>query len=126
VPDEAPALRAWLFRILRNVWIDQHRRAAVSRGLESEAAPREPEVWHFDDRLIDGLSLREALAQLDPLHREVVALIDIAGFRYREVAAILEVPLGTVMSRLSRARLALLEVIGGKVALLSAARRRRS
>ncbi len=125
-PDEAGALRAWLFRILRNAWIDQHRRAAVTARGQAAIAPDEPEVWHYDDRLIAEMTLREAVERLEPLHREIIALIDIAGFRYREVAAILDIPIGTVMSRVSRARLALLDAIGGNVHLLEAARRRPS
>lgn len=125
-PGDAAALRAWLFRILRNCWIDEHRRSSTASTARAAMPPPEPQVWLYDDRLIAELTLREALSRLEALHREVLALIDIAGFRYREAAEILDVPIGTVMSRLSRARLALLEAIGGNVELLDAARRRRS
>jgi RNA polymerase sigma-70 factor (ECF subfamily) len=124
-PNSGGSACAWLFRIVRNAWIDQHRREDV-RALAPPAGSIDQEYWHFDDRLIAELSVREALGQLEPLHREVIELIDISGFRYREAAQILGVPVGTVMSRLSRARLALLDVIGGDVRSLDAARRRTS
>jgi RNA polymerase sigma-70 factor (ECF subfamily) len=110
---------------VRNAWIDQHRREAA-RSVELPADPLERERWHYDDRLIAELTVRQGLARIEPMHREVIELVDLAGFRYAEVADILGIPLGTVMSRLSRARLALLEAIGGNVRALDAARRRRS
>lgn len=124
-PRNGQSARAWLFRILRNTWIDQHRRDAV-RTAEPIIDPADHERWHFDDRLIAELTVRAGLARLEPLHREVIELVDIFGFRYGEAAEILGVPVGTVMSRLSRARLALLDAIGGNVHSLAAARRRQS
>jgi RNA polymerase sigma-70 factor (ECF subfamily) len=124
-PNSGRSACAWLFRIVRNAWIDQHRREAV-RMVAPPPVPLEQERWHFDDRLIAELTVRRALGRLEPLHREVIELVDICGFRYREVAGILDIPVGTVMSRLSRARLALLDAIGGNVRSLEAARRRMS
>jgi RNA polymerase sigma-70 factor (ECF subfamily) len=63
---------------------------------------------------------------LDPAQREVIELVDLQGFRYAEAADIIGVPIGTVMSRLSRARLTLLEIVGGTVRSLDTARRRQS
>jgi RNA polymerase sigma-70 factor (ECF subfamily) len=122
-PHNGCSIRAWLFRIVRNGWIDQHRREIVRISLPA-AGPVEQEPWHYDDRLIAELTIREALLRLDPPHREIIELVDISGFSYREAAEILEIPVGTVMSRLSRARLALLDAIGGNVTSLDAARRR--
>ncbi len=120
-PSDERALRAWLFRILRNTFIDQQRRRA-REGAESipaygeavesgEDAPLQW-TWNHDDALISALTVRLALRRLSVRHREVIALVDIAGFTYEEAAKILEIPRGTVMSRLSRARMALLAVIG--------------
>lgn len=122
-PRSEQAVRPWLFRILRNLWIDQHRRDLVRRE-EAQPALAEQERWHYDDRLIAELTVQKGLARIDPMHREIIRLVDLFGFRYAEVADILDIPLGTVMSRLSRARLALLDAIGGNVRSLESARRR--
>lgn len=70
--------------------------------------------WRHDDRLIAEITVKQALERLDATHRDIIELVDLAGFRYAEAAEILGVPVGTVMSRLSRARLALLDEIGGR------------
>lgn len=124
-PEEAERVRAWLFAILRNIWIDEHRRGAVGAIAAEEAL--EEEQWRHDDRLIAAITVRQALGRLDPLHREIVELVDLAGFRYGEAADILGVPVGTVMSRLSRARLLLLNAIeGGTVHPFAARQRKRA
>jgi len=62
------------------------------------------------------VALREAFRRLSPQHREILALVDLAGFSYQEAAAILAVPIGTVMSRVSRARRALIEALSQRLA----------
>lgn len=102
-------MRSWLFKIIRNAWIDDFRR---TKGKVAELpADALENSWRYDDQLIAELTVRQAMERIDPVHREVVTLIDLAGYRYAEAAEILGVPIGTVMSRLSRARLALLENI---------------
>ncbi len=124
-PEDAERIRAWLFAILRNVWIDEHRRGAVSAAAAEETL--EDGRWRHDDRLIAAITVRQALERLEPLHREIVELVDLAGFCYGEAADILGVPVGTVMSRLSRARLLLLNAIeGGTVRPFAARQRKRS
>lgn len=121
-PAEDHRIRAWLFAILRNIWIDEYR-----RGKTPALAPEDSvdvSHWRHDDRLIAEITVRQALDHLDPPHREILELVDLAGFRYAEAAEILGVPVGTVMSRLSRARLALLEAIeGGNLRPLATRRR---
>lgn len=118
VPRDEAAYRAWLFPILRNAFLDRRRRAGRSGptvGID-EADTANGEIWQGDDRLISTLTVRLGMAKLAPTHREVLAAVDIAGFSYAEAAVFLSVPVGTVMSRLSRARQALLHMIGeGKV-----------
>lgn len=112
-PADRPALRAWLFRILRNAWIDTRRRE-MSAPFEAEEPKDLPdgEYWRGDERLIDQITVKQALERLSLTHREVISLVDFAGFTYDEVATILDVPAGTVMSRLARGRKALLVALG--------------
>lgn len=112
VPAADGALRAWLFRILRNAWIDQHRRDRVDFMAEPPEPPRDgAEYWSQDARLINSIAIRQAMSRLPAAYRDIIALADLGGFSYAEAAAILGVPIGTVMSRLSRARQALLEML---------------
>ena len=111
--DPARPLRAWLFAILRNVFISNLRRSgrtAVVKtvddlvGGEGSVAPAQ------EDRLSAAL-VAEALDRLPHQHREVIVLVGIEEMSYREVAEITGVPIGTVMSRLSRARSALRDIL---------------
>ena len=108
-------LRAWLLRILTNLNIDRGRRAQRtpdSQPLEEgdyflynriEAATGETE----EERVLDRLSqdhVAEALSEVPHDFRDVVVLVDIGDFSYAEAAQILDIPIGTVMSRLHRGR----------------------
>lgn len=98
-------LRAWLFTVMHHVFLNQQR------GVRPAS-----DFVELDDSLpvaarpdgVDGqLELRDvagALAQLAPEHREVLLLVALEEMRYDEVAKVLAIPVGTVMSRLSRAR----------------------
>ncbi len=70
------------------------------------------EYWLGNERFITVLTVKLETAKLPRRHREIIALIDIVGFSYAEAARHLDVPVGTVMSRISRARRALLDAIG--------------
>ncbi len=110
VPSDEAAYRAWLFAILRNAATDARRRRrgeTAAIGTEADTS----EVWGCDDRYIASVTVQQALRRIPDDAREVIALVDIAGFSYAETAALLGVPTGTVMSRLSRARQTLLRVI---------------
>lgn len=86
-------VRAWLFRILLNAHL-QHRRKARIEIAEDRR----------DDALLQRLELMQALDRLPEDHRTVLLLGAVEGFTCREIAEILSLPIGTVMSRLSRAR----------------------
>ena len=108
-------LDSWLYRIMRNLWIDTAR----SRGRKAafEAPPEAGELAGFDPRagMEAAIDLGRAMAAMDRLpeeQREVVALILIEGLGYRETAELLELPIGTVSSRLVRGRNALLRMMG--------------
>ena len=107
VPADAPAYRAWMFRIVRNAALDQLRRM---RFAPAEEAPP-VDLWRFDNACIAKITVEQGLATLGAQHRDIIALIDIAGFSYAEAADLLGVPVGTVMSRITRARNALLAAI---------------
>ena len=108
VPTDAPAYRAWVFRIVRNAALDELR-ARAPRKYEPPDAP--VDLWRFDDACIAKITVEQGLAAIAPVHREIIALIDIAGFSYAEAADMLGIPVGTVMSRIARARAALLQTI---------------
>ena len=112
-PGDEPAYRAWLFRILRNAFLDEERRAGRNGRLDAELEtfPDCGEIWRFDEGLISALTVRIGLSKLSPQHREVITLVDLVGFSYGESAALIGVPPGTIMSRLSRARQCLLKAI---------------
>ena len=111
-PRDERAYRAWLFRILRNAFLDQtrHNKAAVSATDDEIFAP-ETEFWQGNERFITVLTVKLEMAKLPRRQREIIALIDIVGLSYAETAQLLDVPIGTVMSRISRARRILLDAI---------------
>lgn len=115
--------RAWLFRILTNTFINGCRRRTKER--EILAAERDARLgsrfysresvrlWADPERSFNQRSLspavEHAIRGLSPEFRAVVVLVDLEGFSYREVAEMVSCPIGTVMSRLFRARRALRE-----------------
>ena len=108
-------LDSWLYRIMRNMWIDTVR----SRGRKDDlhAPVEEAERIGEDPRpaIEASIDLGKAMAAMQRLpdeQREVVALILIEGFRYRECSDVLGLPIGTVASRLARGRTALLQMMG--------------
>ncbi len=114
VPTEPSAYRSWLFRILRNAFIDKCRRRNVAKSWAmdvSHLSSGNMEYFQGDERLINALSVKLELAKLPTAQREIIGLIDAAGLSYVEAAELLEIPVGTVMSRISRARYALVTAI---------------
>ena len=101
--------RAWLYKILWNVNQQRARkRVPIPLGAEGEAIMAEtlaaPETTPTE--ILDS-EVKGALESLSDEHRQIVLLSDVEEFTYKEIASILKVPIGTVMSRLSRARAAL-------------------
>lgn len=109
-PDAA--LDKWVFAIARNAWRDEWRARGRSQKL---FAPEEAGITVSDGsstRLAQQMELAEAMATLPPDHREVVALVLVEGLSYGETADLLGVPVGTVTSRLARARATLQTHLG--------------
>lgn len=107
VPDDHAAYKVWLFRILRNAWIDKVRRQRFEVVVGEMPEPDVIEVRHEERRIVDTLSLRRAFMDLSDDHRTILSLVDVTGLTYDEAAETLSVPRGTVMSRVARARKAL-------------------
>jgi len=122
---EGSNARAWLLAIVRNTtfsWLAKHRpKALVMVGglaeidettYSAEAGPDTPEAALI--RRADTALVEAAIAQLPLPFREIVVFRDINELSYRDIAAMLNVPIGTVMSRLSRARARLASIIAEK------------
>ena len=118
--EEGTNLRAWLFRILTNNFINNYRKK--QRGFEEEDLDEVEDMYLYrrlgslhsgglgmsaEDMLFERLTadeVKDAVEALPTQYREVVLLADVQGFSYKEIADILGVPNGTVMSRLHRGR----------------------
>jgi RNA polymerase sigma-70 factor (ECF subfamily) len=105
-------MRAWLFGIMHNLHVDSQRRPALAtEALDDDLA------LAGADSSASRLALRDmdrALQQLPPEQRDVLLLVALEELSYDEVAAALDIPLGTVMSRLSRARERLRLIMAGQ------------
>jgi RNA polymerase sigma-70 factor (ECF subfamily) len=113
--DPAVPLRPWVFRILRNAFIDDTRRSST-RG-ETVDITDNPDLLCVDGtrQTEDQLMLAAARAAMDALpadQRDVMHLVCVEEMSYAETAALLGIPTGTVMSRLSRARTAVARTLG--------------
>ncbi|HET6338790.1 MAG TPA: sigma-70 family RNA polymerase sigma factor [Polyangiales bacterium] len=98
--------RAWLFSIVHNLAISQLRQSR-RRGLHTgfdEAAAAAPARAPTQEHGLRHAELLRALGELSEDHRAVLFLISVEGLSYAEVGEVLQIPIGTVMSRLSRAR----------------------
>jgi RNA polymerase sigma-70 factor (ECF subfamily) len=104
-------LQVWLTQILANLRRDLYRRAQADIGLDPETLPGRDDPEHSADRNQLIARTRSAIAMLNDDHRQVLTLVDLAEFSYADTAAILDVPVGTVMSRLSRARRRMREIL---------------
>ena len=102
------ACRAWLFRIARNLFLDGKRAAAVRSQLRlAEVAKTDSAAFVVPVEVVERLTARqleEALARLPREQREALLLCDLWGFQYAEIAGIVSSPIGTVRSRIARAR----------------------
>jgi RNA polymerase sigma-70 factor (ECF subfamily) len=115
--------RAWIFRILRNTYLTSRTGLAAMRtvALEDELDDRNASATALYPegaidretpeknliRLSDRAALQAAMEKLPPPLLEVILLCDVEEMKYREIATVLEIPIGTVMSRIARARTAL-------------------
>ena len=108
---EESRLQVWLTQILANLYRDQFRRVQPETGLEPDLLPGIGNPEDTTDRSQLIVRTRQAIEQLKHDQRQVLTLVDIAEFSYADTAVILSVPVGTVMSRLSRARQRMREIL---------------
>jgi len=107
-------LDSWMFKIVRNAWIDELRSrgrrgkiflaAEAGENIGTDSMARETEL----------LSVQSAMARLPEDQREAVSLVLVEGLPYREAAEVLDVPIGTLTSRLARGREALQALLGAE------------
>lgn len=112
-PIETSDMRPWMFRIIRNLHIDEQRKAVVRAEYAAQHKRLLGEEPSQENDPLRDLLVRQAFEDLTPMHREVVFLVDIMGMRYAEAGEVLGVPEGTIMSRLSRARRTMIDWLEG-------------
>ena len=111
--QEGTRFDSWMFRIVQTIWIDHLR----SRDVRKEEAEIEDDKFGTDEpqrRAEARLALEEvrrAATRLPPEQRAALMLVTVDGFSYKEAAEIAQVPVGTIMSRLARARVALTAIL---------------
>jgi RNA polymerase sigma-70 factor (ECF subfamily) len=108
-------LDSWLYRIMQNHWIDEgrkHRTRGAEQPIEDAFDLSGDDGRRSAEARLAARAVLEALAKLPEEQRGVVTLVCIEDLSYREAAEVLGVPIGTVMSRLSRGRRALAEALG--------------
>jgi RNA polymerase sigma-70 factor (ECF subfamily) len=107
-------LDSWMMRIVRNCWIDEVR-SRKRRGQtfvpEEEGAAVGTDAHHDVDRRATMHDVEKAMNALSPEQREVIALVLVEGLAYREAADLLDIPIGTLTSRLTRGRQALAQML---------------
>jgi RNA polymerase sigma-70 factor, ECF subfamily len=116
--EEGTNFKAWIFKILTNTFINKYRKKVrtpqqvqldkVEFALENQESQKPPQEWagyqeaNYEELFDDDI--KSALAQLSTQFRMVILLADVEGFSYKEIADMIDRPIGTVMSRLFRGR----------------------
>jgi RNA polymerase sigma-70 factor (ECF subfamily) len=107
--------RTWLLQITRHVCSDHVRRSTRRRSLLDRLVQRSSELDLVDAPRTGELEIDEAISSLSPERREVFVLTQVAGLSYAEAAAVCDVPIGTVRSRVARARADLLDALADEL-----------
>lgn len=100
-------LDSWMFRIVKNAWIDEVRARARRDRLFAPEAEGEHVGDHHAEAQQQRMAIEQALRRLSEEHRMVIGLVLVDGMAYKEAAEVLDIPMGTLTSRLARAREAL-------------------
>lgn len=118
-PDDAD-LRKWSYRICKNLWIDEIRSRRVRTGAVAEGKIDAEDRVDGERAVLGSISLAEvnrAMGRLPDDQRAALSLVAIEGLSYAEAAEALDIPIGTIMSRISRARAALAAMFAAPAAL---------
>jgi len=115
--------RAWIYRILRNTFLTSRTGLQATKTVplddEDDAQSVSPATTKTPESLLlaraDREAMQAALQQLPVAYREIILLCDVEEMSYREIAEALTIPMGTVMSRLARARKAMRQLLAAKV-----------
>lgn len=116
--QEGTRFDSWMFRIVQTIWIDQIRSREVRKSdgdIGDDRLGSDEPVRRVEARLTLA-EVRRAVDRLSPDQRAALLLVTVEGLSYKEAAEVVDVPVGTIMSRLARARIALqlqLEAAGG-------------
>ena len=123
IPEQV-TLMAWAFRVCRNCWIDEYRakkvRANASDALAYEA--QSANQLNMDEAVTHSITLKQVSSAMDELpyeQRETLSLVAVQGMSYADASEVLQVPAGTIMSRLARARVKISNLLNGQKEVLS-------
>ena len=107
-------LDSWMMKIVRNCWIDEMRSRARRARIfapEEDGEMVGVDMQHEIEARAEMHAVDRAMASLSPEQREVIALVLVEGLAYREAAELLDIPMGTLTSRLTRGRQALVQLL---------------
>ncbi|MDR6984889.1 RNA polymerase sigma-70 factor (ECF subfamily) [Rheinheimera pacifica] len=109
-PAEGVPLPQWAFKICRNLWIDDYRAQKVRQQATQQVDLQQENFSDGEQAMLNDIQLAEVNAAMNTLpdeQREVLSLVAVQGLSYQEAATVLAIPAGTIMSRLARARVAM-------------------
>ncbi|MDO7085727.1 RNA polymerase sigma factor [Pseudocolwellia sp. AS88] len=121
VPENVE-LNKWMFRVCRNLWIDEYRSRKVRQTAAESPELTENQIVNEEKQQNDKISLQQVNNAMDVLpheQRSILSLVAIQGMSYKEVSETLEIPIGTVMSRLSRARISLSQCLNNSTGVMA-------
>ena len=111
--DPSQPLDRWLFRVLRNLWISEIRKRNVRQGAGQVPAEEATEL-RVEDQAAEVLTAKQVRRKVNDLDQELaqpLMLVCAEGYSYREASELLDIPIGTVMSRIHRARKQLMSTL---------------